>query len=151
MKKVVFALALLALLIVACGPKTTGKRVSVPEPSGVTGAVTAPSQQTQQTPVSAEVESKSAAEVLEDLKSQGTTAVVPTDSGAKSGTFYPPVKVTGTGKDALAEKTRAYMSQSGPAPENVDAQGQFGAKYHDADGDSTNLPGEYGQEGSAGD
>ena len=59
--------------------------------------------------------------------------------GAKTGTFYPPVKVTGTGKDALKEKTKALMSGGTAAPEN-DADKEFGPKYHSSDGDSTNLP-----------
>lgn len=141
MRNFVIAVVLMGLLMLAaCGNKTTGKRVAVPEPSGVTGAVTSPAAQS-----SAEV-SKSAAEVLSEIKAQETgTVSVAAAPGAKSGTFYPPVKVTGTGKDALKEKTKALMSGGSTPPENVDAQGQFGAKYHDADGDSKNLPGEYGQ------
>src|SRR3989344_5004739 len=112
MKKVVFALCLLALLLVACGPKTTGKRVAMPAPSGVTGAVSSQVSQPTTEPAASmpkTEKTKSAAEVLSELKSQeGTpTAVTP---GAKTGPFYPPVKVTGTGKDALTEKTKALMT-----------------------------------------
>ncbi|MBS3124893.1 hypothetical protein J4211_01405 [Candidatus Woesearchaeota archaeon] len=143
MKKVVFGLVLLALVFVACGSKTTGKRVAVPPASGVTGAVTAPDSQPA-------FEAKSAAEILGELKSQGTTAITPIRTGAKSGTFYPPVQVSGTGKDALKEKTKALMSNGSSTPGNVDAQRDFGPKYYSSGGSPTNLPSNYGNEDSAG-
>jgi len=134
MSKRVFAVAVLCLLVllVACESKTTGKRVAIPEAtskSSVTGAIAS----TPQTPTGET--GKSAAEALKELQATGTT----TPSGEKSGSFYPPVITDATGKDALAAKTRALMTQGTYDPK-TDAIGDFGAKYHEKDGDPTNLP-----------
>ena len=135
MSKRVFAVAVLCLLVllVACESKTTGKRVAIPEATSkpsVTGAVTS-------TAPTGEL-GKSAAETLKELQATGTT----TPSGAKSGSFYPPVITDATGTDALKAKTRALMTQGTYDP-NTDAVGDFGAKYHEKDGDPANLPDGY--------
>lgn len=141
MRKVIFAMLIISvlLLLVACESKTTGKRVAIPErqvqakaPAGISGAVTVQAQ-TGET-------GTSAADALKDLQSTGTA---PVTGGSKSGTFYPPVTTDSTGKDALKEKTRALMSTGAEVPTTVKADDQFGARYHDSDGDSTNLPDGY--------
>ena len=133
----VVMICVLLLFLVACEKKTVGKRVAIPETSsrGVTGAAVAqPPQQT------ASVETgKTAAEMLKELQSNPTAV---TEAGPKSGTFYPPIIVTGTEREALKQKTRALFTQPSYDP-NVQADDDFGAKYHDNDGDVTNLPGEY--------
>jgi hypothetical protein len=65
---------------------------------------------------------------------------------SKTGSFYPPVAVTGTEREALKEKTRALFTQSSYDP-NVEADDEFGARYHDSDGDLTNLPDNYDDSG----
>ena len=142
MRRVMFAVLIsVLLLLVACESKTTGKRVAIPEtsaqvkaPSGITGAVTA-EQETGET-------GKTAAEMLEELQNSPTA----TADGPKSGTFYPPIAVTGTEREALKEKTRALFTQSTYDP-NVEADDEFGARYHDSDGDVTNLPENYDDSG----
>lgn len=131
----VVAICVLLLFLVACEKKTVGKRVAIPETSsrGITTAAVS-----QPPPVSVET-GKTAAEMLKELQSN-PTAVTTDDS--KSGTFYPPVIVTGTEREALKQKTRALFMQPSYDP-NVQADDDFGAKYHDNDGDVTNLPGEY--------
>ncbi len=143
MRKVILAVLMISvlLLLVACESKTTGKRVAIPErqsqvraPAGISGAaVVAP-----QAPSSGET-GKSAAEVLKDLQDSPT---LPTADGAKSGTFYPPIQVTGTEREALKEKTRALFTQS-TTNLNVEADDEFGARYHSSGGELTNLPDNY--------
>ncbi len=139
MKKVVITIALVFLLI-ACGGKTTGKRLA-PQ-NLVSGAVTADAPAA---PVQVE-NSETAAEALQDLKSTTKSTSATQSTGAKSGTFYPPVKVSGTGKDALKEKTRALMSGSAGVPSAVDADKDFGPRYFSSDGSPDNLPGDYGKD-----
>ncbi len=132
MNKGVIAVVLcLLVLLTACGSKTTGRRVALPEGSGlITGAAI----------IEDEPEtSKTAAEVLRDLQESPTSTQI---EGAKSGTFYPPVVVTGSEREALKQKTRALFTQPTYDP-NVEAEGDFGAKYHESDGDPTNLPEDY--------
>ncbi len=137
MKRVIAVVVMsLLLLLAACESKTTGKRVAIPETSaktGLTGGTTA------DIPPPTGETGKTAAEMLQELQTTGTT---PIDSGVKSGTFYPPVTSGATGKEALAEKTDALMRQ-GTAPTGVQADQDFGPKYHDSDGDATNLPDNY--------
>jgi hypothetical protein len=136
MRRVMFTVFIsILLLLVACESKTTGKRVAIPEteaqvkaPSGITGASTVDTGET----------GKTAAEMLKELQEEPTI----TTDGAKSGTFYPPIAVTGTEREALKEKTRALFTQSTYDP-NVEADDEFGARYHDSDGDVTNLPENY--------
>ncbi len=136
-KRVIVAVICLLLVLVACESKTTGKRVAIPEKSG--GAITGNVVDDTDVQPSASTETvKTAAEVLAELQSTDTI----TTSGAKSGTFYPPITTDATGKDALKEKTRALMT-SGTYDPNVKADDEFGARYHDKDGDLTNLPGNY--------
>lgn len=130
----------LLLFLVACESKTTGKRVAVPEASAPksTGVFTsnteasAPAQNTGET-------GKTAAEALKELQSTGSAS---TTSSAKSGTFYPPAVSDATDKEALKERTRALMSKGSTVPTSLtkNTLGEFGARYHDSDGDSTNLP-----------
>ncbi len=141
MKRVIAVVAIsLLLLLAACGTKTTGKRVAIPEthaqvkaPSGITGAATVAD--TGET-------GKTAAEMLKELQENPTA----TTEGAKSGTFYPPITTTATGEDALKEKTRALMTQGTYDP-NVEADDEFGSRYHDNSGDLTNLPDKYEDSG----
>lgn len=139
MKKELIIAVMILMLLVACGSKTTGKRVAIPDTapklSGPTGAVagiptTAPTQ--------AET-GKTAAEMLKEF--QTGTETVPT-AGPKTGNFYPPITTTATGEDALKAKTDALLRQSGYIPK-VDAVTDTGAKYHSSDGDLTNLPDKY--------
>ncbi len=141
MKQAVFAVLIsVLLLLVACESKTTGKRVAIPDidinvkpPSGITGgAVVEPA------PSTGEI-GNTAAEMLRKLKEN---PAAPTTDSLKSGTFYPPITVTGTEREALKEKTRALFTQSTYDP-NVEADDEFGARYHDSDGDLTNLPDKY--------
>lgn len=133
-KRVVLAVIVL-ILLVACGDsKVTGRRVAIPDSSTPTAAVIA-----QQSAPATET-GKTAAEMLKELQSGQTTTVAPT--GSKTGNFYPPITVTGTEREALRQKTRALFSQPVYDP-NVDADDDFGAKYHDGDGDPTNLPSGY--------
>lgn len=131
------AAVILLVLLVACSAGTTGKKGSQ-SPAGAV-SVEVVSQNIAQEP---ETASKSAAEVLEDLKDAPTKVV---SASPKNGTFYPPIKVSGTGKDALKEKTRALMSAGAEVPGTVDADKDFGPKYFSADGDPKNLPGDYGK------
>lgn len=137
-KRVAVAILCLLLFLAACESKTTGRRVALPErsptglaSSGPTGAV-AINTDTGET-------GKTAAEMLKELQTNPT--VIPT-SGEKSGTFYPPIVVTGTEREALKQKTRALFTQATYDP-NVDADDDFGARYHDSDGDPNNLPDKY--------
>lgn len=139
MKKGLIALVMISLLIlVACESKTTGRRVAIPETTrapGITGGAAAdiptPTAPTGET-------GKPAAEVLKELQTTGAI----TDDTKKSGTFYPPIVTTATGKDALAEKTDALLKQGGYVPK-VEADKDFGARYHTSSGEPTNLPGNY--------
>ena len=101
------ALSLL-IMLTACGePEVTGRRVAIPDSSTPTAAAVAPPTSSPNTETGI-----SAAEALADLKSgESIETVETTTSDEKSGTFYPPVAVTGTGKDALKEKTRALFQQ----------------------------------------
>ena len=144
MRKVILAVLMISvlLLLVACESKTTGKRVAIPErqsqvraPAGISGAVVAEAPQAQ----SSGETGKSAAEVLKDLQDSPT---LPTADGAKSGTFYPPIQVTGTEREALKEKTRALFTQS-TSNLNVEADDEFGSRYHSSSGELTNLPDNY--------
>ncbi len=145
MRKVILAMLMISvlLLLVACESKTTGKRVAIPErqaqvraPAGISGAAVVQAPNTGET-------GKSAADVLKDLQDSPT---LPTTDGAKSGTFYPPVAVTGTEREALKEKTRALFTQSSYDP-NIEADDEFGSRYHDSSGDLTNLPENYEDSG----
>jgi hypothetical protein len=137
-----FAVAVMLLLIflIACESKTVGKRVAIPETSskgptgsvatGPTGAVTAEEPSTET--------GKTAAEMLKELQSNPTL----TETGEKSGTFYPPITTDATGEEALKQKTRALFSQQTYDP-NVEADTKTGARYHDSSGEPDNLPGDY--------
>jgi len=142
-KRVVAILAIcLLLLLVACESKTVGKRVAIPKSSGPTAAIVAqPAQQeTQSTAPNIET-GKTAAEMLKELQANPET--ITTVSGDKSGTFYGQVVVTGTEREALKQKTRALFSQSIYVPTVTNVERDFGSKYHDSDGDPTNLPENY--------
>ena len=143
MKKEAVMVLILLLTLAACGSKTTGKRVDVPDTSntGIAVANTEVSNVLERADEEEKPE-KSAAEVLRELQSSGE---LETESSEKSGTFYPPVQVKGTGQEALKEKTRALFSKEVYSP-NVDADDSSGAKYHDSDGDPANLPDNYGSE-----
>ena len=140
MSRRVLAVVTICILVflVACESKTVGKRVAIPETSSPKAASSGPT-------AAAVVQSptgetgKSAAEVLKELQSSPSAPVA---SGEKSGTFYPPITTDATGKDALKEKTRALFMQNVSVP-NVQADDEFGARYHDNDGDVTNLPDKY--------
>ena len=141
MKKALAVITIcILLLLVACESKTTGRRVAIPStsdqkaapvqaPRAVTGAVVA-----EDAPSTGET-GKTAAEMLNDLEAEPSTAT----TGAKSGTFYPPITSNATGEEALKQKTDALFSQN-VFNLSTDAQGQFGAKYHSNDGDPKNLP-----------
>jgi len=132
----------LLLLLVACGEsETVGKRVSVPQTSQQsTQEVSQPSSPITAAVVVDTVETgKTAAETLKEFQDNPTTQVV---SGSKEGNFYPPITTDATGKDALKEKTRALFQQE-IQDLNVDADDQFGARYHTSSGEVTNLPSEY--------
>ena len=141
MRRVAFVVLIsVLLLLAACGSKTTGKRVAIPDrqpqvkaPAGITGAVAVEPE-----PSSTGELGKSAAEALKELQDSPS---IPTE-GPKSGTFYPPITVNSTGQDALKEKTRALFKQPVYDP-NVNASADFGSRYHSSDGDSTNLPDNY--------
>lgn len=150
MNKPVIAVAVICLLLflAACESKTTGKRVAIPESSSPksTGVFTA---ETKESASATGETGKTAAEVLKELQTTGS--VSPPVSGAKSGTFYPPITTDATDKEALKAKTRALMTQGSEVPSSLTkgTLGEFGARYHDSDGDSTNLP--PGYEDSSGD
>lgn len=137
-KRALIAILIGLLLLASCGNKTTGKRVAIPEMSGsnspITGAVAGVDSTDDATPT------KTAAEALQEIKEAGTTT--PVSSGEKTGTFYPPITTDATGKEALKAKTRALFQKETYDP-NVEADSTFGAKYHSADGDPTNLPDGY--------
>ena len=139
MKKILIVAILSLLLLTACGgSKTTGKRVAIPSTSGnsITGNAVA------DIAVGDELApEKTAAEVLKELQSaEGTTTAA---SGPKSGTFYPPITVTGTEREALKQKTRALFQTSVYAP-TVDADSTSGSRYYDKNGEPENLPEGYG-------
>ncbi|GEM_PF-2117344 len=136
MKKGLIALVMISLLIlVACESKTTGKRVAIPETTR-TNSITGGAAANIPTPAPTQMETgKTAAEVLKELQTTGTI----TETNQKSGTFYPPIVTTATGKEALAEKTDALLRQPGFVPK-VDADTDFGARYHTSSGQPTNLP-----------
>ncbi|MEM3154763.1 MAG: hypothetical protein QW165_04335 [Candidatus Woesearchaeota archaeon] len=139
-KRVIAVTAIcLLLLLVACESKTTGKRVAIPETSApkTTGVFTT---NTKQAPESTVETGKSAAETLKELKA---TSSIETTSSQKSGTFYPPIVTDAAEKEALKAKTRALMSKGTPVSGSTNTKGQFGAKYHDSDGDPINLPEKY--------
>lgn len=139
MKKLVIVMLMTLLLLTACGgSKTTGKRVAIPSTSGnsITGNAVADSL--------SEVESapeKTAAEVLKELQSSEQTTTE--SAGPKSGTFYPPVTVTGTEREALKQKTRALFQKTVYDP-NVEADTTSGSRYYGNDGEPENLPEGYG-------
>ncbi|MCX6709164.1 MAG: hypothetical protein NTW67_05980 [Candidatus Woesearchaeota archaeon] len=139
MKKELIIAVMILMLLVACGSKTTGKRVAIPDTApkltGPTGAVAGIPTKT------AEPETgKTAAEMLKEFQNPAQDTVQP--AGPKIGNFYPPVTTTATGADALKAKTDALMRQAGYIPK-VDAATDTGAKYHSSDGDLTNLPDKY--------
>lgn len=149
MEKRVIAVTVICLLLflAACESKTTGKRVAIPESSSPksTGVFTAETK----APAATGETGKTAAEALKELQATGSVSVPV--SGAKSGTFYPPVTSGATEKEALKERTRALMTKGSAVPSSLTkgTLGEFGARYHDSDGDSTNLP--EGYEDSSGD
>ena len=122
MNKGVMLVALsLLIMLTACGEsEVTGRRVAIPDSSTPTAAVVAPPQTSSET-------GTSAAEALADLKSGKpieTTETLTNDP--KTGTFYPPVAVTGSGADALKEKTRALFEQEIYVPDvEVGTLGDF--------------------------
>ncbi len=132
--------AILLLVLVACESKTTGRRVALPdvgseaapEPQAESGGITAAA-------VADTTTGQTAAEALKDLQSSDSPV---TSSGAKSGNFYPPASSDATYEEALKERTRALFQQNTYDP-NVEADDEFGARYHDSDGDLKNLPDEY--------
>ncbi len=138
MSKGVMLAVIVLVLLVACGEsKVTGRRVAIPDSSTPTAAVVAK-------PVAQDAETgKTAAEMLRELQSGQT---ITASSGEKSGNFYPPITVTGTEREALRQKTRALFSQPVYDP-IVQADDDFGARYHDNDGDPTNLPSGYSDNG----
>jgi len=140
MKKELIIAVMILMLLVACGAKTTGKRVAIPDTapklSGPTGAAAGiPTA----APKQAET-GKTAAEMLKEFQNPSQDTVQP--AGPKTGNFYPPVTTTATGADALKAKTDALMRQAGYVPK-VTAETDTGAKYHSSDGDLTNLPDKY--------
>jgi len=146
MKRAVIFLMMMLLLLAACENKTTGKRVDIPTKieNGITGKVT------QEVATNTAVQNtqtgetgKTAAQALKEMQQMES---VTAESGPKSGTFYPPVNTAATGKDALKEKTRALFTKPLDVP-NVQADDEFGAKYHESDGDLKNLPDKYTDSG----
>lgn len=141
MKKLVIVMLMTLLLLTACsGSKTTGKRVAIPSTSAnsITGnAVDDSLSETESAP------DKTAAEVLKEL--QSSEEVSSASTGPKSGTFYPPVTVTGTEREALKQKTRALFQKTVYDP-NVEADTTSGSRYYSSDGDSQNLPEGYGED-----
>ncbi|HLF54823.1 MAG TPA: hypothetical protein VI612_03825 [Candidatus Nanoarchaeia archaeon] len=134
MSKRVMLAVIVLILLVACGEsKVTGRRVAIPDSSAPTAAVIAQQSAPAET-------GKTAAEMLKELQSGQTITIAQT--GSKTGNFYPPIAVTGTEREALRQKTRALFSQPTYDP-NAEAEGEFGAKYHDNDGDPSNLPSGY--------
>lgn len=140
MKRVLIILAITTLMMLsACETKTTGKRVAIPDKIESSNSITGNT--IVDTPVDETGETgKTAAEALKEL--QQMEEITTTASGTKSGTFYPPVTTDATGEAALKERTRALFSKPVYDP-NVEADDEFGAKYHDDDGDVKNLPDEY--------
>ncbi|VVB81779.1 Uncharacterised protein [uncultured archaeon] len=141
MKKELIIAVMILMLLVACGSKTTGKRVAIPDTapklSGPTGAVAGVP-----TTAPATVETgKTAAEMLKEIQTTGTEAIPAT--GPKTGNLYPQINTTATGKDALAERTTAMMRQAGFVPTVDKVIRDTGAKYHSSSGDVINLPGNY--------
>lgn len=139
MIKKVFALLIIMSLVMLAGcskNETSGKRADVPKMNSPTGAVAG----IQQEPVKEVKEEKgpSAAEAVQELRSNPETVETPT---AKSGNFYPPVDVTGEGRDALKEKTRALFQQN-DQDLDVEADTAFGPRY----ADESDLPGDYGSD-----
>ncbi len=137
MKKELIIAVMVLMLLVACGAKTTGKRVAIPDTapklSGPTGAVAG-------IPTTPTETGKTAAEMLKEFQNPAQDTAQP--AGPKTGNFYPPVTTTATGADALKAKTDALMRQAGYIPK-VDAETDTGAKYHSSDGDLKNLPDKY--------
>lgn len=149
MNKPVIAVTVICLLLLlaACESKTTGKRVAIPDAGAPksTGVFTSENK----APTESGETGKTAAEVLKELQATGSVSLPV--SGAKSGTFYPPITTDATDKEALKAKTRALMTQGSAVPSSLTkgTLGEFGARFHDSDGDSTNLP--EGYEDSSGD
>ena len=81
---------------------------------------------------------RSAAEVLQEFKNQEQISAVPSEGSS----IYAGTTSSKTGVDALKERMKALYSQSATVG-SVDADTEFGAKYHDSDGDPTNLPDGY--------
>ncbi|PIN75537.1 hypothetical protein COV18_03205 [Candidatus Woesearchaeota archaeon CG10_big_fil_rev_8_21_14_0_10_37_12] len=155
-KKVVLLITLIAafLLLAACESKTVGKKVAVP---GISGAVSTDDYkpvedaEPEKTAVGTGETGETAAEVLEEIQERGTVDIIDTTTvdSDKVGNFYPPVTSGATGKDALKERTRALL-QRGLGVPGVEAEKDFGAKYHSSSGSETNLPDKYGNDNSAG-
>lgn len=137
MKKSIVMVLLVLSLLMACSQSEVSSRRVVP-----TGAVAYdPVVSEPSRPVVQPVEEKTAAEALQEVKATETLSQPVAKQGA---TLYPPVVSSATGKDALLERTHAAFSKSSYVS-SVDADKDFGAKYHEADGDPTNLPEEYGE------
>jgi hypothetical protein len=141
-KWVVFtAIALLVFLVACKGKQMEAQPLRAPTgiPAEEPLPVVAPE------PAAAPVEEgsgKTAAEAIKDLQAQLTTSAPAT--GGK--TLYPPAPAGVTGEEALRARTRALYSQ-GTGVNQI--TGGVVTDFPDYT-KSSNLPGEYGNSGSAG-
>jgi hypothetical protein len=144
-KKIVMVLCILAIFMFACSsPEVTSRKLTPtgalahPEPIKVHEAKNVQ-------PIEKEdpENQQTAAEALQEVKE--TWDDQPTATVKSASSIYGTVETTKTGKDALAEKTRAAYSTGSGLAEDIDADKEFGSKYHSNSGKLTNLPDGYGE------
>lgn len=139
MKREILCIAVLLLLLVACGgPQVSGRKAT---PTGAVVGVPDVEPEPVQADSEPADESKTAAEALQEVKENPAT--VETAAGKAGNSWYPPVVTSATGEDALRERTKAAFSSSS-FNTSVDADRHTGSRYYDSDGDPTNLPEGYG-------
>ena len=147
-KKVVLAILFLTFFLVSCGggevqatQRTVDKVLDTPTGAAVEQITQVKTEDTGET-------GTTAAEALQELTQDDITAT--SSGGAEGGSIYSGTTSDLTGEDALAEKTRQAYSTGIGVGDDVEADDQFGPKYHTSGGSSTNLPNDYGNDGSAG-
>jgi len=139
-KAVLFAVIAMLLVLAACGNTQTAKPLSraaqVEQPSAVAEASSEAT-----AVVEDESSGKTAAEALAELEQQ---MIEGGTSGLKSGsTGLPPAPAGVTGKDAMRARMRSLYKQSQPVTGGVTADTRQGSI-------SDSLPGDYGNDDSAG-
>ncbi len=144
-RKIMLALIFLTFFLVSCGKS---------EVTATQRTVDKVLDTSSDSPTGAAVQQVTTVRTTEDTGETGTTAAealkdlsqddIDAGATAEGGSIYSGTTSTATGEDALKEKTRQAYSTGLGVGDGVEADDQFGPKYHN------NLPDGYGNDDSAG-